>query len=261
MNSTISAFAARAAFLVGLLGLGRARAETGMVGQETGGPATPAIKKAASAVAAIVAVPAKERAFANTIGAIDDLLVKLDSETAWTQFMAHVSTDAAQRKAGQEAEEQVTNWKIDLMKREDLYRTVKAFADTNPKLEGEPKRLLSELLRDFRRAGMELAPAKREELTKVQKEITKLGLEFEKNIREDETTVPLTADELAGLPQEFIDGLKKVGDIYLVGMASPIFTPIAEQAKSEITREKVWTAYKRRGGTKNVTLIEQIVKL
>ena len=267
MKATFSACAAWAAAALGWSGVSTAMVMTSacagaeLTVQQTDGPVSAAIKKADAAVAAIVAVPNGERTVANTIGAIDDLLVRLDSETAWPQFWAHVSMDAEQRKSGQAAEEQVTNWKIDLYKREDLFRAVKALADTNPKLEGESKRLLAELLRDFRRAGMELPPAKRDELTKIQKEITKLGLEFEKNIREDETTVPLTAAELDGLPQDFMVGLKKVGDVYLVNMAAPIFMPIAEQAKSEITRQKVWTAYKRRGGTKNVTLIEQIVKL
>lgn len=225
------------------------------------GPVTPAIKRADEAVARIIALPASQRTFENTVGALDDLLVRLDSETAWPQFMTHVSTSAEQRSAGQAAEEQVSNWKTDLLKREELFRAVKSYADTNPKLDGEPKRLLAELLRDFRRAGMELTPAKREELTKIQKEVTKLGLEFERNIRDDETVVPLTAAELDGLSQEFLDGLKKVGDVFLVGMASPIFMPIMEQARSETTRQKMWTAFKRRGGTKNVALIEQIVKL
>src|SRR5262245_36976930 len=87
------------------------QAEAGVVVQEAGGPVSAAIKKADAAVAAIIAVPNGERTFANTVGAIDDLLVRLDSETAWPQFWAHVSTDAEQRNAGQAAEEQVTNWK------------------------------------------------------------------------------------------------------------------------------------------------------
>jgi thimet oligopeptidase len=269
MNRTVFECAARAAFFLGSVGISFGapvmtsfvEPATAAPSQEAQGPVSASLKKADDAVAAIVAVPDGKRSLVNTLAALDDLLVRLDSETAWQQFMAHVSTDAEQRNAGQAAEEQVSNWKIDLFKREDLFKAIRAFADTHPPLEGEPKRLLAEVLRDFRRAGMELTPAKREELTKIQKEVTKLGLEFEKNIREDETMVPLTVGELDGLPADFFEGLKKVGDVYLVGMASPIFSPIMEQAKNETTREKVWVAYKRRGGTKNVALIEQIVKL
>lgn len=226
-----------------------------------GSPVADALKKADDAVAKIVAVPAAQRGFDNTVGALDDLVVRLDTDTNMTQFMAHVSTNAEDRKAGQIAEEHVSNWKIDLMKREDLYKAVKAYADAKPKLEGEQKKLLSELIRDYRRAGMDLPADQREKLTKVQKEITKLGLEFEKNIREDETMVPLTAAELDGMPKEFLDGLKRSGDLYLISMDYPTFVPITEMCKSEIGRQKVWTAYKRRAGKKNVELIEQILKL
>ena len=85
--------------------------------------------------------------------------------------------------AGEQAEEGRTNWLIDLHKREDLYRAVKVLADQPLDLQGEQKRFLEHLLRDYRRAGMELSSADREKLTEIQKEINRLGIEFEKNIR------------------------------------------------------------------------------
>lgn len=220
-----------------------------------------AIRRADAAVQAIVAVPDGQRTFANTVGAVDDLVARLDTDTNMTQFLYHVSTRQAEREAGRAAEEKVTNWKIDLLKRPDLYTAVKAYVATGPQLEGEPRKLLSELLREYRRAGMELPPGKREELTRIQKEITKLGLEFQKNIAEDKTTVALTKAELDGMSDEFLAGLKRDGERYLVTMDYPTYTPVMEQCRVESSREQVWRAYKKRGGLANVALIEQILKL
>jgi thimet oligopeptidase len=226
-------------------------------------PVADALARAEQSVDRIVALSDDQRTFENTVGAIDDLITWLELDTNMTMFMAYVSTDAAQREAGQRAEEDYSNWLIDLGKREDLYRAVKAYADTKPRLAGEQKRLLEFELRDFRRAGMALPPAEREKLKAVQKEITRLSIEFETNIREDETRVPLTREELSGMPDSYFDNpnLKRSGDIFLVGLAYPQFIPIMGLCDNEITRKKVWLAYKRRGGAGNVRVLEQILKL
>ncbi|MGE0479250.1 MAG: M3 family metallopeptidase [Phycisphaerae bacterium] len=226
-----------------------------------GSPIAPALQRAEAAVKAIVAVPAGQRSFDNTVGALDDLLVRLDTDTNMTMFMQYVSTDAAEREASQKAEEHYNNWLIGLFKRDDLFAAVKAYADTNPKLEGEQKRLLEFTLRDFRRAGMNLPPDKREELKRVQTEVNKLGLDFQKNIREDATRVPLLKGELKGLSDEFLATLPRSGEVYLVGMEYPTYIPIMEQCEVESTRAKMWIAYKRRGSARNVALIEQMLKL
>ncbi|MHC4080285.1 MAG: M3 family metallopeptidase [Planctomycetota bacterium] len=226
-------------------------------------PIAEALARAEQSVDRIVSVSDDRRTFDNTVGAIDDLITWLELDTNMTMFMAYVSTDAAERDAGERAEQDYSNWLIDLGKREDLYRAVKAYADTKPQLSGEQKRLLKHELRDFRRAGMALPPDQREKLKAVQKEITRLAIEFDKNIREDETRVPLTRDELAGMPDSYFENpnLQRSGDIYLVGMAYPQFIPILDLCDNETTRKKVWVAYKRRGGTGNIRVLEKLLKL
>ncbi|MBT8485670.1 MAG: Zn-dependent oligopeptidase [Phycisphaerae bacterium] len=225
-------------------------------------PAAAALRRAEASVQNILSVPNSQRNFQNTIGAIDDLLARIELDTNMTMFLAYVSTDAAERERGQQAEQDVTNWLIDLAKREDLYRAVQAYADTRPRLAGEQERLLAHTLRDYRRAGMNLPAAQRETLAGVEKELNKLSIEFETNIREDETRVPLTRDELAGMSDEYLDGLTRTATgMYLVGMSYPEFLPIMDLCEKETTRNKVWLAYKRRGGQSNVRLLEKILAL
>jgi len=226
-----------------------------------GSPVAEALRRAAARVQAIVAVPDDKRSFDNTLGALDDMLAHLELDTNLLRFMQYVSTDAAERERSQKAEEDTTNWLIAVGKREDLYKAVKAYADTRPKLEGEQQRLLEFTLRDFRRAGMELSPAQRDELKALQMEINKLGLEFEKNIRDDDTRVPCTKAELDGMSEDWLANQPRVGDLYLVGMDYPSFHPLMDFCRNETTRQKVWVAYKRRGGAKNVKLLEKILEL
>jgi thimet oligopeptidase len=229
-----------------------------------GDPSSPiaeALTKANAGIERIVAIPDAQRNFGNTVGALDDILVQLDIDTSMILFMNHVSTDAGERERGALAEEHYNNWIIELGKNESVYKAVRAVADKKPKLEPEAQRLVEHTLRDYRRAGMELPVEQRDELKKIQIEIAKLGIEFERNVRDDETTVPLTIDELKGMDDEFIEALPKSGQLYLVGMDYPIFNPMMDFCESEVGRSKVWLAYKRRGGQKNVNVLEHILKL
>lgn len=248
--------------LVGVLAL-VAFATAAMAAYEipAGSPIADALRRAETAVAAIVAVPDAERTFDNTLGALDDLVVRVQLDTQMPIFMAYVSTDAAERERGQLAEQHLQDWGIELGKREDLYKTVKAYAATNPKLEGEQARMLKHALRDYRRAGMELPAEKREELKKLELEENKLALEFDKNIRDDGTRVPLTVEELKGVPEDVLGRLKRSGDIYLVSLDSPTYTAVQTFCENETTREKMYVLYKRLGGKKNVELLERMLVL
>jgi thimet oligopeptidase len=229
--------------------------------QERPSPVAAALKKADFAVQKIIAVPAKERTFDNTLGALDDLQVQLRLDTDFLQFMAYVSPNAELRDAGQKAEQEVKNWAIALSQNEPLYKAVKTYADTKPELKGEQKELLEDTLRDFRRAGMLLSLEKRDQLKTLKMELAKLSIDFEKNIRDDETRVLLTRAELKGMSDDWLKTQPKEGELYLVGLDYPSFLPLMDFCEVESSRKKAWIAYKRRGGQKNVKVLERILLL
>ncbi|GAB4150548.1 MAG: oligopeptidase A [Planctomycetaceae bacterium] len=229
--------------------------------QEKESPVAAALKKADFAVQKIVAIPAEKRTFDNTIGAIDDLIVNLRLDTEYLQFMAYVSPNAELRDLGNKAERDVRNWLIALSQREDLYKAVQQYVAKKPQLEGEQARLLKHTLRDYRRAGMNLSKADRDRLKALKVDLNKLSLEFEKNIREDETRVPLSKEELKGMSEDWLKTQPRAAGLYLVGMDYPSFLPLMDYCENETTRKKVWIAYKRRGGEKNVKVLERILVL
>ena len=189
-------------------------------------PVAEALRRAEKSVQTIVAVPDDARTFDNTLGAIDDFAAQLELDTNMTQFMQFVSSDEQERQRAQVAQQHVENWLIDLSKREDLYNAVRAYAATEPRLEGEQKLFLEHTLRDYRRAGMDLAPAQRDELKRIQKELSRLGIAFDKNIREDETRVILTPDELADMRPEWLETQTQTAGVYLLGMDYPTLNEI-----------------------------------
>lgn len=224
-------------------------------------PIADALSEAQQAVDEIIAVSADQRTFDNTLAALDDMLARLEFETSMVQFMPYVSPDKALRDSGQAATVELQAWLIDLQRNEDLYKAVKTFADSNPQLYGEQQRLLEHTLRDYRRAGMDLPVAQRGRLSEIQKTLSKLSIEFDQNIQEDETSVLVARDELSGMSDEYINGLERAGDFYVISMDYPTYLPLQENCDNGATREKVWIAYKRRGGQKNVDVLQQILEL
>jgi thimet oligopeptidase len=112
-------------------------------------PVAGALNKADAAVAAIVAVPADQRTFTNTFLAYDDLTTRLQTDTNMIAFMANVSPDKDKRDAGNQAQEDVANYGVQLLKREDLYAALKAVAQSKPKVTAEQQRLMDYVMRDF----------------------------------------------------------------------------------------------------------------
>lgn len=220
-----------------------------------------ALKTADEKIAKIIAIPAAKRTFDNTLGALDEVSVHLDNDTSLFIFQQYVSTNAKERDDARAADEAVTNWSIEVGKREDLYKAVKAYADTKPMLKGEQARLLEFTMRDYKRAGMALDKTKRAKLTEMEIEMNKLGIDFQTGIAEDQTKVPLMVSELAGVPEDVINRQTKIGEMVLVGLDGPTYGAIMDYCQNPATRQKCWTLYRRRGGQKNVRILEKLVKL
>ena len=65
--------------------------------------------------------------------------------------------------------------------------------------------MVEKRLRDFRQAGVDRDQATRDRALALIGEITELGTRYDRNIREDQRVVDATAEQLAGLPQDFLD--------------------------------------------------------
>jgi thimet oligopeptidase len=212
-------------------------------------------------IEAIIAVPTNQRTFDNTLGALDDMMARLDGASNLAVFMQYVHPDASIRDSAQDVGKLWSDWAIDFETNLDLYNAVKAFADTNPELIGEQARMLAHTMRDYRRSGMALSVEDRETLTGIQKELGKLSIEFGANIREDSTVVPIPIGDLEGVPQDVIDRLETLDGNYQVTLDYPTFGPVMDYCSVPGTRKAVRIAYSKRAGQENVVLLERIIKL
>src|ERR1700737_4275245 len=141
--------------------------------------------------------------FKSTVVALDDLTYEAGLTANKVNLIKESDTNAAMRTAGENAVKVFQDWAVGIDYREDVYKAIKAFADSHPKLSGEDEKLLTETMRDYRRAGLDLPPEKKKEVEQLRKDLSKLGTDFDKNIVEAKAPILLTRPEREGVPDIF----------------------------------------------------------
>jgi thimet oligopeptidase len=213
-------------------------------------------------------VEAGKHTWANTIGAIsmDDLNAQALSSSL--DFVSDVSTDKAVRDAANVAKEALQAYAVDASSRVDVYKSVKAFSETPEAaaLQGEEKRLLEYVLRDFRRDGMELSDADRETFVGIRKKMSSLSIQFHANVGEEDTKLYFTAAELKGLSEEQLKALtvETEGDNkgkYAVSLKTPDYVPVMQFCSVPETRRQLEFAYMTRCIKENTPIMEELVTL
>ena len=71
-------------------------------------------------------------------------------------------------------------------------------------------------MRDYRRAGLDLPKAQRDEVERMRKELSRLTTDFESNVTKAEKAVKFTKAELEGVPEDFLEQIKTGDDEYTV---------------------------------------------
>ena len=223
-----------------------------------------AIAKANGALDQIGAQDLSKVTFKSTVVALDDLGYQAANAANKATIIKETNTNPAMRAAAENAVKTYQEWAVGIDYREDVYKAIKAFADTHPKLTGEDEKLLKETMRDYRRAGLELPPDQRKEVEQLRKELSKLGTDFDTNIVNSAAPVMFAKADLDGLPESFLasPGIRTGDDVYTV-MANVTwqFNTVQENAKSEATRKQLYIIRDSLGKNKNVPVLNEMLAL
>jgi len=223
-----------------------------------------AIRTANASLDAVGKLPAASVDFNNTIKALDDLGYQAGLVANRVSLIKETHTNAPMREAATESIKEIQDWAVGLDYREDVYRAVKAYAAKNPVLEGEEKKMLEEVLRDYRRAGLELPKEQRQEVERLRKELARICTDFDTHINEAKTPVKFSRADLLGVPESFLDqkAIKTGSDEYTV-MANVTFqfVTVMDNAKNEETRKRLQFAHDTLAKEKNIPLLKEIIRL
>ena len=203
--------------------------------------------------------------FDATMQPLEDAAAEAGTAYGRSGFIGQIHTDPEVRDAGTQAEERLNKWRVALAFREDLYRAVRAFADTDEAraLTGERARLLEHCLRDFRRAGHELSAEDRAELERLRTRLVELEVAFQRNINEYQDAIEVTREQLEGMPEEYVARLK-AGEregTYRVSLDYPELNPFLEQAHDRGLRRELFGKHWRRAVDANRPLLQEALEI
>ena len=218
-------------------------------------------KRAESALAQIASLPPTVRTFDNTPWALDRALADLGDQTAADVFLEQVSVSSAVRDAANGCDVLLSQFNVDAYAREDLYRALKDYASQKVPLKAEPARLLEKTLLDFKRSGLDLPPATRDQVTAIHKTLAKLSADFGKNINESDDYVLMTKDQLDGVPEEALAKLDRDGDKYKVGVDYPTFYAVEENARDPQARRALEAKFDNRAARLNLPIFSEALQL
>jgi Zn-dependent oligopeptidase len=180
-------------------------------------------------------------------------------------FLARVHPDEAVRDAGQEAEERLNKWQVGLDFRPNLYRAIRAFADTPEAaaLTGERRKYLERSLADFRRAGQELSDEQRAEVERLRNRLVELEVAFQRNIDDVNDGLELTRDDLEGLPETYIERLSpgERPGTYKVGIERSEWMPFLESSTRRDLRQRLQELVFTRAADTNRPLLEEALQI
>ncbi|MCR9106958.1 MAG: Zn-dependent oligopeptidase [Gammaproteobacteria bacterium] len=121
--------------------------------------------------------------------------------------------------------------------------------------------MIENRLRAFRKSGVDRDEPTRQRVRALIAEITELGTAFDKNIRTDSKIIVTNAEELKGLPEDFIashpadaDGNIEISTDY------PDLFPVLTYSESDDLRLRLYTASKAIATPANDTTLRQLIE-
>ena len=213
-------------------------------------------------LAALIVIPQAERTFENTIMGYERAFDNYGNALGMSGFLSYVSTDKKFRDAANDLQMQISQYMVDVATRRDVYKAIREYTDTNPRLDPVQAKLVKEMLIGFKNSGMDLNDADLEKFKALNKEKAEYIIKFDKNIQEYKDPLAVTQEQLQGLGEDYIKKLSKTDDgKYLVTLDYPDYVPFMQNADDEQARKELEFKFNRRGGQENVELLEKTLTL
>lgn len=206
------------------------------------------------------AAPTTALTYENTLGRLDRIALELGEAGELPYLMAMAHPDAAVREAARLCEPKIEAFNTALYLDEAVAAVMRAYAAKNEMLSPDRKRQLDELLRDFRRNGLELSADKQQRLRTLNEDIIKLGQAFEANIASAVGRIEVRPSQLGGLPPDYIEKHPPLPNGRVaITTDYPDYVPFVTYAHDRRAALELFIAFTNRGGEENVRILERLL--
>ncbi len=214
-----------------------------------------AVSSLRAQVKALEAIPPGKLSAATVLSGWNRLALDEYAVVGPLSLAAETHPDAAVRTASEACTLKLAAFDNEYLQSEALFGVIKA-AQGQDAIE---RNALSRILEDFEDRGIGLDPARRERLRTIFERIELLAQEYNRNVRDVTTRVSFTAAELDGVPAAYLESAKKNEQgAYQIGLDYPDRDAILQNAKNESTRQRFYIEFFRRGGERNLAILNEV---
>jgi thimet oligopeptidase len=215
-----------------------------------------------AAIRALSASPEVELTWDSTVGGLDRAKMALRSAGDFPALLAVAHPDEQVRALAKGCEPKVEKVETAMWLDAGIAGVVKRYAAKREALSAPRAKLLAQVLRDFRRNGLELDAEGQARIRAINEEITRLGQDFDGNLAASRLVVEATPAELVGLPKEWL-AAHKPGDDGKVRVSTdyPDYFPVLTYARDRRLALELYKKFENRAADKNVAVLEQLLAL
>jgi thimet oligopeptidase len=210
-----------------------------------------------AALAALLAVEGPRTA-ENSLRLYDAAIEHLSLAGAQAGVLNSVAAEKAVRDQAQQEAQRVAQAGSVLSLNRAVYEALSS-VDLNG-ASPATRHFVERTLLGYRLAGVDKDQATRDLLQSLQEKVTRLSLEFSRNIQEGAKTVEATVAELDGLPADYI--ARHTPDVdgrVTLTTDPPDMQPVMTFASNAALRERMFLAYNTRAYPVNKTILEQLL--
>ncbi|MCF8359653.1 MAG: M3 family metallopeptidase [Prolixibacteraceae bacterium] len=206
--------------------------------------------------------------FENTIIALEYSGKLIDKvQNVFGNQMSANTSDTLQSLA-KEIYPRLSKHRDEIILNENLFKRVKTVYNQKENLDLNPeqKKLLEETHKAFVRRGANLPPEQKEELKKINEELSLLSLQFGENVLAETNSYKLVIDnetDLAGLPENVISAAAEASGEegkWVFTLHKPSWIPFLQYANNRPLREEIYKAMYNRGNNNNECDNKEIIK-
>lgn len=206
---------------------------------------------------------AKELTFNSTMRTLDLTKNKLFAAQSTMSVLLNVHPDEKIRNAAIQANQTLEEFSIDNGMDVELYQLIQNYYDNysqDEELTSADKLLITDYLDACKRSGLHLPQETLQKVKALKKELATIQQEFRLNINNDDSTIKVSANELVGLDEKFIQQLEQDGDQLIIPCQPPVYVAIMKNCSLELTRKKMLEAFGSRAYPKNESVFINMLK-
>ena len=188
----------------------------------------------------------------------DSLAIAIEDLQGPFEILSNVDPDPKARTAMEDCLVKINEFSTRLYQNDKLFKAIKA-AQAVDIIDAKFRQ---DALDAFEDTGVTLPKAKQQRMQELSKKLEEMRQEFERNVRDNNTKLAFTADEVKGLPESYLAKAKRddKGN-YLLGFEYPDYHPFMENSESSDARKRYELAFENRGGKRNLELMKQATDL